>query len=132
MSDDNCSEGRERGTVVGGPLDSERAPVTPTMDVVFDVLADDDRRRVCLYLTREDPEAITVEEIVAAVAEDCPDAEQERLAIDLHHRHLPKLSAAGIIDYDPRSNTARYWGQPTVEKWARHVREQNKYVSDEP
>lgn len=131
MSDDNRFEGRERASTVGGPLEDDKAPVTPAMDVVFEVLADEDRRRVCLHLTQEDPQVITVDELVDGIASDRPEPERERLAIDLHHRHLPKLAAAGIIDYDARSNTARYWGQPTVEKWARHAHERSEHVRSE-
>lgn len=34
--------------------------------------------------------------------------DEGRIRIRLHHVTLPKLAAGGIIDYDPKSNTARY------------------------
>ncbi|MFB6143039.1 MAG: hypothetical protein ABEJ30_06820 [Halorientalis sp.] len=127
MSDDTSPEGGNEQTVVG-PVASERAPVTPAVDDVFDLLAHDRRRDVCLFLTRTDRSVVTVDELAAALAVD---ADRERLAVDLHHRHLPKLAAAGVVDYDPRSTTARYWGQPTVEKWAEHAAHVEGRAGDE-
>jgi hypothetical protein len=106
---------------VTNPLDTNRAVLTPSIDDVFELLSNDRRRRVCLYLQRTGVEVATLQNLVDALATGAGDEERERLAISLHHRHLPKLDQAGIVDYDPRSNTARYWGQPTVEKWAEHV-----------
>lgn len=106
----------------GNPLGTKEPAITPSIDDVFDLLANEDRRETCLFLMSIPEPVITVENILDALCEGEPDRDREQLAIDLHHRHLPKLEAAGIIDYDPRSNTARYWGQPTVEKWAEHVR----------
>ncbi|WP_227374121.1 DUF7344 domain-containing protein [Haladaptatus halobius] len=31
-----------------------------------------------------------------------------RVKTELHHKHFPKLAAAGVIDYDPRDETVRY------------------------
>ncbi|MFB6179448.1 MAG: winged helix-turn-helix domain-containing protein [Halorientalis sp.] len=119
MTDDSQPQAGSTPPWTENPLGRRCATVTPSIDTVFELLANVDRRRICLYLMNRDDGVVTVEEIADALAtEEC---EYERFAIDLHHRHLPKLSAAGLIEYDPRSNTARYWGQPTVEKWAEHV-----------
>jgi len=32
------------------------------------------------------------------------------IAVSLHHATLPKLADAGLLEYDPRSKTARYSG----------------------
>jgi hypothetical protein len=45
----------------------------------------------------------------------------EELVEELVEEHLPQLSAAGVVDFDDRSGTVRYHGQPTVEKWLEHV-----------
>jgi hypothetical protein len=47
----------------------------------------------------------------------------DEFATELVETHLPRLDAAGVVDYDDRSDTVRYWGQPTVEKWLEHVTE---------
>ena len=128
MRDDHESE-RSIGTSnATNPLGTNRAVVTPSIDEVFDLLADDCRRRVCLFLCRCKVEVVTLSDLVEALEPDGDEETRERLKINLHHRHLPKLDEAGIVDYDPRSNTARYWGQPTLEKWAEHV----EAVEDEP
>jgi hypothetical protein len=96
--------------------------VTPPVDVVFDLLASHERRNLCTSLIESPAAVVTVSELVdLMVDEETSAADREQLAVDLHHCHLPKLAEAGIVDYDPRSTTARYWGQPTVEKWAEHV-----------
>jgi hypothetical protein len=121
MRDDHQPERSVRSPNATNPLGTNRAVVTPPIDEVFALLSNDCRRRVCLFLRRAGIEVATLDDLVDALASDASDEERERLAINLHHRHLPKLDEAGIVDYDPRSNTARYWGQPTVEKWAEHV-----------
>ncbi|WP_299264175.1 DUF7344 domain-containing protein [Halorientalis sp.] len=121
MRDNRQSERSVGSPDVTNPLDTNRAVLTPSIDDVFELLSNDRRRRVCLYLQRTGVEVATLQNLVDALATGAGDEERERLAISLHHRHLPKLDQAGIVDYDPRSNTARYWGQPTVEKWAEHV-----------
>jgi hypothetical protein len=114
------------------PLGTNRAVVTPSIDDVFELLSNDCRRRICLFLCRAGVEVATLEDLVEALAPEATEAERDRLAINLHHRHLPKLDEAGIVDYDPRSNTARYWGQPTVEKWAEHVQALDEEEPVEP
>jgi len=40
----------------------------------------------------------------------------------LRHSHLPKLEDAGLVEYDSRSETVRYWSQPSLEELLEHVR----------
>ena len=35
-------------------------------------------------------------------------ADSDAVRIELHHSHLPKLAAAGWIEYDPENRTVRY------------------------
>nr|WP_265110668.1 hypothetical protein [Halosolutus halophilus] len=39
-----------------------------------------------------------------------------RLRLDLHHSKLPKLEAAGLVEYDDRTETVRYHPNDRVEK----------------
>mgnify|MGYP006279726925 CR=1 FL=1 len=128
MRDDNQSDRSVGSSSSTNPLGTNRAVVTPPIDDVFDLLSNDCRRRVCLFLRQSAVEVATLSDLVEALASEASEEERDRLAINLHHRHLPKLDDAGIVEYDPRSNTARYWGQPTVEKWAEHV----EAVDEEP
>lgn len=65
-----------------------------TFDAVFECLADRRRREVVAQL--RDREAASLGEL----AENA-DGRDERLALELHHRHLPKLADAGLVEYDP-------------------------------
>jgi len=98
----------------------------PMIDDVFEVLADWRRREVCQFFRETETETATVEELVILL-EGCrptsvpDDTAHDDVAADLEERHLPVLAAAGVVDFDERSGTVRYWGQPTVEKWLEHV-----------
>lgn len=60
-----------------------------------------------------DPAPSTLTDLVAALRalddstseSHTDDATSESLAISLHHVHLPKLAAAGLVEYDPTSRT---------------------------
>lgn len=66
-----------------------------------------ERRRVAFNIleTRETP--VELMELATAVGtreveDDVPDAGYvERVAITLHHNHLPRMDQLGFIDYDP-------------------------------
>lgn len=68
------------------------------------------RRRVALDVLRSANAPIDLEDLSTIVATrepetDATDAETvERVAITLHHNHLPKMTDLGIIDYDADSN----------------------------
>ena len=106
----------------------DRGLSTPMVDDVFALLADWRRRAVCRYFVTTGSESAHVETLAAAVArraprcdldraETCEEAVQESLVED----HLPRLDEAGVLDYDVRSESVRYWGHPTLEKWAEHA-----------
>lgn len=105
----------------------DRGLTVPEVDDVFELLADWRRRAVCRYFVTTGSNAAHLETLVAAVArrsnadvdagEACEDAIQKTLVED----HLPRLDEAGLLDYDARSDSVRYWGHPTVEKWAEHA-----------
>jgi len=124
--DDHSQDGATDPLSRGGPLGDGGVALTPSLETVFDVLADEDRREICRFLVSEAPDVVTVDGITNALTET--EAERERLALHCHHQHLPKLDEAGLIEYDPRSNAVRYWGQPTLEKWLDHAR----HVDDRP
>ena len=99
----------------------------PFIDDIFGVLADWRRREVCRFFLETDADTASVDDLAMLVA-GCRPADGEgrtpphdELAAGLEERHLPQLDAAGVVDYDPRSETVRYWGQPTLEKWLEHV-----------
>ena len=46
------------------------------------------------------------------------DTHREQISVDLHHNQLPRLAAAGLIDYDARTQTIRQWDDPSLMQWA--------------
>jgi hypothetical protein len=68
-----------------------------------------ERRRTTLDVLTRQVGPVDLENLAAAVtaretAGAATDAEAvERVAISLHHAHLPMMSAFGVIDYDPEA-----------------------------
>lgn len=62
------------------------------------------RRRVALAILDERTEPLEIDELAAAIAKREADeaVSVERIAIMLHHTHLPRIADAGVVDYDPR------------------------------
>lgn len=118
MSEKNTADG-DGGASDEVPYGAERQSLaTPEIDLLFEVLADRQRRLVLGYLeTTSDgvaEYAELVEHVVAETQTEATDDARERVAANLHHRHLPKLADADLIDYDQRSETVRYWNDDTV------------------
>lgn len=99
----------------------DRTPsLGPVPDEHFDLLTDDRRRTLLSVLEdlqeeRTGPVTITVEELARAVSErerqesaHGLDEDERRLVLSLHHRHLPRLDDAGVVEYDPFDETVRY------------------------
>lgn len=69
-----------------------------------------ERRRILLAVLADRSTPIGLEALAAAVGEEEEGADGvkpetvERIAITLHHNHLPKLAELGIVDYDTTSN----------------------------
>lgn len=64
------------------------------------------RRRLTLDVLAGTATAVDLEAVAAAVAtrdgiDPSEETEIERVAIELHHVHLPKMADLGVIDYDP-------------------------------
>jgi hypothetical protein len=107
---------------------SDRTLSTADVDDVFEVLADWRRRAVCHYFASGDRTAADVTALASAISEqgetstvDAADTSPSTIRTELQGEHLPVLHRAGLIDYDERSGAVKYWGSPTVEKWADHA-----------
>jgi hypothetical protein len=117
----------------GDDTDDDRAgagasdPVsTPSLDTVFDLLSDQRRRYVLYHLVNAADDTVDYEDLAEQVAVweaggDPSDEHVERVATDLYHSHLPKLTESNVVDFDQRSGDVRFWGQPTVEEYAEHA-----------
>ena len=106
---------------------------TPSLNLVFDLLSNRHRRYALYYLYDQPDGVATIEEVtdhVVALATrddgaDCEASVDERVhsvRIELQHVHLPKLEDAGIVELDRRSETVRYWTQPSLEEWLEHAK----------
>ena len=81
-------------------------------DAVLDCLAHD-RRRSALRSLRADQTSTALADLADDVAlrereasDPAPsDAAIERVAVSLHHAHLPKLADADLVQYDSAANT---------------------------
>jgi hypothetical protein len=56
---------------------------------------------------------VAEQEVEAELADDVTE-HRRRVAIDLHHKSLPKLDDAAVLDYDARSHTIRYWNDDRI------------------
>jgi DNA-binding transcriptional ArsR family regulator len=87
-------------------------------DGVLDCLADD-RRRVVLTVLEAHGEPMPRRDLAQAVAdrEFTPDqpVDAEDVLCSLHHVHLPKLEAAGLVECDDIAETVAYRGHPGVD-----------------
>ena len=81
-------------------------PALPA-DELFALLADGHRRVVLRYLL-DTGEEVSLEDLSAEFANGGgghADRPPGQLSTVLHHAHLPKLAAAGLVRYDPASRT---------------------------
>jgi hypothetical protein len=87
-------------------------------DVVFEVLSSR-RRRMVLYLLRQDGDTATVNELaeqIASLENDVPvdeltSQQQKRVYVSLYQTHLPKLDQTGIIDYEVDEGVVSHTGK---------------------
>ncbi|WP_227352802.1 DUF7344 domain-containing protein [Haladaptatus salinisoli] len=88
-----------------------------SLDTVFEILADRQRRYVLRYLRETDDGIGSFDELVEyVVARDPESGGPERVVTRLYHTTLPKLQAAKFLAYDSRSGTVRYRYDSTVEE----------------
>lgn len=77
------------------------------VDVYLRLLSDPQKRRIVRHLLDERNGSATVDEIADGLLEadsgEEPDrgTDRSRLAIELHHVHLPKLASHDVVGFDP-------------------------------
>ncbi|WP_225336028.1 DUF7344 domain-containing protein [Halomicrobium urmianum] len=79
-------------------------PGSCEQDTMFEVLADPRRRRlITLLREHESVGRVFLDSLSAQLAEREAelDTSVEEIAVELHHRHLPRLDAAGLVRYEP-------------------------------
>ena len=115
-------------------LDPELPGDARSLDTLVDALADRRARHAVSVLESQSGDTVDLETLVNRVVEREARAEQgdlnpdtsgvddsedhrQRVAISLHHRSLPKLDDAAVLDYDPRTNTVRFWDDGRVSAY---------------
>ncbi|MFU8868912.1 MAG: hypothetical protein ACNA7R_13490 [Natronococcus sp.] len=89
-------------------------------DEILDALAHR-RRRIALSVLADYDTTLSRVALARAILEHEPGSETafdeavEDCCTTLHHVHLPKLAAAGLVSYDARSGAVGYRGHPLVE-----------------
>ena len=96
---------------------------TLDLDTVFEVLSDRRQRYVLYALYRTEGGVMTVDELARRVSRTEDDGRTlvgerrtERIADDLRERHPSTLVDAGVVEYDGRSETVRYYERPALEE----------------
>lgn len=81
---------------------------TDQLSVAYDILASPYRRESLRSLLASEGNVASIEDLIDELIDHDETADdRDQIAIDLHHRTLPKLAEAGFIEYDPRTLTAR-------------------------
>ncbi|GAA0676607.1 hypothetical protein ACFQDG_07930 [Natronoarchaeum mannanilyticum] len=102
--------------------DAERDDGPIEFDRLFSCLSTA-RRRYALYCIVETPAtALSTTELVnelaaleRRVSDEIPP--RDEIELSLRHTHLPKLSSAGVIDYDPERSVVSYCGGRRADRW---------------
>jgi hypothetical protein len=86
------------------------------LDTVCELLANATRRATLLYFVEHETDVAELAELVEHIHADVEavttlDQARRKLA----HQHLPKLADHGVIEYDERSETVRYWDGERLE-----------------
>jgi hypothetical protein len=118
MSDDT-SDGDDTPPSLdpGGSSQDERST-----DALLGALANRRARYAVSWLESRSVDVIELDDLADGVAEreleaglaDDSGNHRQRVATLLHHKSLPKLDDAAVLDYDPRSNTIRYWNDDRI------------------
>lgn len=76
------------------------------------------RQEILEYLARETKREADLDELVDYLSgkDHRAPASGERIALRLHHVHLPKLADTGVIEYNPDERRIRYQGDTSVER----------------
>ena len=98
----------------------DRPPVSLSLDDVFELLSYR-RRRLALYHLVDAENPVDFDELVSQVVDWetgslTPPRDHERtVSTALHHRHLPRLAEAGVVEYDAVAGDVYYWPSPRLE-----------------
>ncbi|MEA5389609.1 hypothetical protein VB779_23030 [Haloarculaceae archaeon H-GB11] len=96
-------------------LEAEFEP--EAVDRILSALAHEHNRSVLNYFRNSSGSSASLDELADHVATEETSSgleSLEQVAVHLHHAGLPKIADAGILDYDPRTKTARNRDHPLL------------------
>lgn len=91
------------------------------LDACLQLVADRRRRRIVRELRQTKDGEITVEALVDRLhgsewaREDDSHLDRDRLALHLHHTHLPKMADFEVVEYDSGSGKVQYRSHDRLE-----------------
>lgn len=94
------------------PRQSTTVQVVSEQSIPYDTVVDvcrDRHRRIVLAVLAGEQRRLTANDLTKAIARhnhhvpvtEMPAEDLSAVQVSLHHEHLPKLNAAGLVDYDP-------------------------------
>ncbi|MFB6140523.1 MAG: hypothetical protein ABEJ26_08825 [Halosimplex sp.] len=105
---------------VGAVVDGDASVEASSLDALFRALANG-RRRAVLDALSHQHRSVHLETLARDLAADepasAPDAfpsDVDAVAAALHHRHLPVLRRADLVEYDAEAETVGYRGHPEL------------------
>ncbi|WP_137286425.1 DUF7344 domain-containing protein [Halorussus salinisoli] len=84
------------------------------LDRTLVALSEERRRLVLQYFRNASDDVATMADLADYVANRTESSDFEYVSVALHHKDVPKLEEAGLIEYDSRSETVRFVGSEFV------------------
>lgn len=91
------------------------------LDTCLRLVADQYRRQIIHHLRHEANGTTTFDDLVEQISSQASDFKndppqgREKIAIQLHHIHLPKLANYGVIEFEHTTRVVRYHSDAQVE-----------------
>lgn len=118
----------DRNTINEPEINTPVPGTSLSLNAIFELLAHHHRRNLLRYLSDIDNQTATVDEITTHLIKR--EAQKtgrhpghDQIEIALHHTHLPKLAEAGLIEYNARSKTVRYWPHDQITDLLEYVQD---------
>lgn len=127
---DSTGENHTDDSELPASLDPNNTELSLLIDTILEILVDHRRRFILYVLIDETSGVIEFESLVDRVMqfeldvlrEQPEEHHRKEIVADLEHWHLPVLEELGLIEFDERSETVRYWTSPHLEEWSNLVR----------
>lgn len=107
----------------GGGVHGGQGDDSLSTDSVLDILRHPLRRETITYCQNTSDEVTELRDLVdhVVLTRERP-GERERVAMELHHLHLPKLAHYGVIGFDPWTGRLRYRPDDGLETLLARIR----------